>query len=194
MAKIRLDIIPELSIIYNKIPMKPVRLITVCIFISTSLFSQTKKETEDWIINKFNKWKISDTRTEYKDNGVIIDYSYTEKPLSLSINGCDLTFKTQYNYYLSLTPTYKTYSLNIGNIEKIEWVKVKGTTYLVIDVKKSTVKLTSVYKESKEIAYVDKCVLSFRTDGEVDFEARMLKALNHLRSFCPKINSKKEVF
>ena len=146
MAKIRLDIIPELSIIYNKIPMKPVRLITVFIFISTSLFSQTKKETEDWIINKFNKWKISDTRTEYKDNGVIIDYSYTEKPLSLSINGCDLTFKTQYNYYLSLTPTYKTYSLNIGNIEKIEWVKVKGTTYLVIDVKKSTVKLTNVYK------------------------------------------------
>ena len=126
--------------------MEPIKLITVFIFISTSLFSQTKKETEDWIINKFNKWKISDTRTEYKDNGVIIDYSYTEKPLSLSINGCDLTFKTQYNYYLSLTPTYKTYSLNIGNIEKIEWVKVKGTTYLVIDVKKSTVKLTSVYK------------------------------------------------
>ena len=31
-------------------------------------------------------------------------------------------------------------------------------------------------------------------DGEVDFEARMLKALNHLRSFCPKITSKKEVF
>lgn len=174
--------------------MEPIKLITVFIFISTSLFSQTKKETEDWIINKFNKWKISDTRTVYKDNGVIIDYSHTEKPLSLSINGCGLTFKTQYNYYLSLAPTYKTYSLNIGNIEKIEWVKVKGKTYLVIDVKKSTVKLTSVYKDSKDIAYIDKCVLSFRTDGEVDFETRMLKALNHLRSFCPKINSKKEVF
>lgn len=174
--------------------MKSIKLTIVFIFMSMSLFSQTKKETEDWIKSKFIKWKISDTRTEYKDNGVIIDYSHTEKPLSLTIIGCDLTFKTQYNYYLSLTPTYNTYTLNIGNIEDVKWVKFKGTNYLVIDVVKSTVKLTSVYKESKDISYIDKCIFSFKIDGEDDFEARMLKAFNHLRSFCPKIIKKKEVF
>jgi hypothetical protein len=175
--------------------MKKIRLTILFFLISTSLFSQTKKETEDWIKSKFNKWKISDTRTKYLDMDFkIIEYSHTTKPLSLTIIGCDLTLKTQYNYYLSITPTYETYFLNIGNIEEIQWVKSNGTNYLVIDAIKSTVKRTDVYEEIKKISYIDKFIISFKIDGEDDFEARMLKALNHLRSFCPKIRKKKEVF
>jgi hypothetical protein len=176
--------------------MKPIRITILFFLISTSLFSQTKKETEDWVKSKFNKWKITDTRTEYKVDGVVVDNPHSEKPLSLTIIGCNLTLKTQYYNYLVLAPTYKTYSLNIGNIEEVKWVKFNDTDYLVINVKKSTVKLTSVYKEDKDIMYVDGCIISFKTDGEEDFEARMLKAFNHLRSFCPnpKIVKKKEVF
>lgn len=175
--------------------MKMLRLTIVFFLISSSLISQTKKETENWIISKFNKWKISDTRTEYIDDTKIVDYSNTEKPVSLTIIGCEMKLKTEYNDIRSISTTfYHTYSFDIGNIEEIKWVKFKNTEYLVIDVKKATVKRTIVYKENNEISYIDKCIISFKTDGEDDFEARMLKAFIHLRSFYPKIIKSREVF
>lgn len=173
------------------INMKKFKSTLVFIFLSISMFSQTKVETEAWIKDKFNIWKITDNRDL---SALGITGGSSEKPLSLTFVNCNLTFKTQYNEYLLISPTYKTYTLNIGNINEINWVKYKNTNYLVIVTNKSLVKYTSVYKGVTDITYIDKCIIAYNVDGEDDFQARMLKAFNHLRSMCPKINKKKEIF
>jgi hypothetical protein len=169
------------------------------ILMSFSSFSQTKVETENWIKSKFIKWKVTDTRNTYSDviDGIVTGGT-SEKPISLNFINCSLIFKSKFNYYSppSIGLEDNTYSLNIGDIEKVEWIKnkVNYTTYLVVVTKKSLVKKTSVSQYDSENLYVDRCVIAFNTEGEENFEERMLKAVNHLRSFCPKTIKNKEAF
>ena len=171
----------------------------IFILVSMSLYSQSKLETENWIKSKFNKWKITDTRDTYSDviDGIVTGGT-SEKPISLNFINCSLIFKSKFNYYSppSIGLEDNTYSLNIGDIEKVEWIKnkVNYTTYLVVVTKKSLVKKTSVSQYDSEDLYIDRCVIAFNTEGEENFEERMLNAVNHLRSFCPKPIKNKEVF
>ena len=161
-------------------------------------FSQTKVETENWIKSKFIKWKVTDNRIEYS-NGIdgFVTGGSTEKPISLSFINCSLIFKTEYNnLFSSASKGNNSYSLNIGDIENVEWInsKLNNTTNLVIVTKKSLVKVTNIDQNGSDTSYIDRCVIAFNTEGEENFKERMLKAVNHLRSFCPKPIKNKEAF
>jgi hypothetical protein len=149
-------------------------------------FSQTKIATEEWIKGKFNKWKIADVRSlENSMSG------HSEKPTSLSFNNCYLILKTKFTYFSSpSSPDYRTYKLNIGDVEEYKWIKYKHTNYFVIITSKSQVQLTT----GSENSYIDRCVIAFNVDGEDDFEQRMLKAFNHLKRFCKPTIKAKETF
>jgi hypothetical protein len=179
--------------------MKKRGLTFIFLLVNMSLYSQSKLETENWIKSKFNKWKITDTRTTYSGViGGIVTGGSSEKPISLSFINCSLIFKSKFNFYSppSIGQENNTYSLNIGDIEKVEWIKnkVNYTTYLVVVTKKSLVKKTSVSQNDSEELYVDRCIIAFNTEGEENFEERMLKAFNHLRSLCPTTKKNQEVF
>lgn len=173
------------------------------VFLQYFCFSQTKIETTSWLTSKYNKWKITDNRPYYQ-NGVIVGGT-TEKPISISFVNCTMTIKTNSFYYLS-SGVYdvNTYSLNIGDISNIEWVNSDNTDYLVITTAGSQVKKTIVTKSKysfneKESSdydekYFDRCIIALNTTGENDFSSRMLKAFNHLRSFCTPSKKEKEVF
>lgn len=166
--------------------MKKYILAVALVFSSIPTFSQTKIETEEWIKGKFNKWKITNVRSE--DNSI---NGSSEKPISLTFSNCYLTLKTKLTYFLApSSPNFITYKLNIGDIEEFKWVKYNYTNYFVIITKKSQVQVTTGLEES----YIDRCVIAFNIEGEDDFEQRILKAFNHLKKMCPISIRQKETF
>jgi hypothetical protein len=166
--------------------------------------AQSKSETISWISTKFNKWKVADSRIGYTEFGTISGGT-SEVPLSLSFINCNLVFKTDYSYIGSSgVSTVNTYTLNLGDVDKIEWIHLYNNDLLVISTTKKLVKEFSVEKNllsydtksatSTNTRYIDRCIIAFDTDGENDFKARMLKAFNHLRTFCSPTKQANEVF
>lgn len=165
--------------------------------------AQSKSETISWISAKFNKWKVADSRIGYTDFGTISGGT-SEVPLSLSFINCNLVFKTDYSYITSSGgSTVNTYTLNIGDVDKIEWIHAYKNDLLVISTTKKLVKEYSVKNllsydtksaTTTNTRYIDRCIIAFDTDGENDFKARMLKAFNHLRTFCSPTKQANEVF
>jgi hypothetical protein len=146
---------------------------------------------------------VTDSRIGYSDNGTILGGN-TEEPLSLSIINCNMVFKTNYSNIMSSGSYDKiTYTLNVGDINKVEWVKAYNNDLLVISTKKSLVKESTVEKKTPwesstyknpSIKYIDRIIISFNTYGEDDFKNRILKAYNHLRTFCKPTKQEAEAF
>jgi hypothetical protein len=182
------------------------KLIFLVYLISLSLlgFAQTKAETTNWILSKFKKWKVIDTRIGYSELGTVIGGT-SEIPLSLSFLNCNLIFKSNLSYIAS-SGSYEeiTYSFNFGDVDNIEWVKLYNNDLLIISTRKNLVKSTSISKSkysfeennNRETStkYIDRCIIAFNTNGEDDFKSRMLKALNHLKTFCSPTKRQKEAF
>jgi hypothetical protein len=166
--------------------------------------AQSKVETTDWIINKFKKWKVVDSRIGYSELGTITGGT-SEVPISLSFMNCSMFFKSNYSYIMS-SSSYEeiTYSFNFGDVDKIEWVRAYDNDLLIISTKRKLVKQVFISKskysfdksktDGPTIRYIDRCIIAFDTDGEDDFKSRMIKALNHLQSFCSPTKKLKEVF
>jgi hypothetical protein len=182
--------------------MKKVILFFYLLGISVIGFSQSKAETTNWILSKFKKWKVNDTRIGYSEMGTVIGGT-SEIPLSLSFINCNIVFKTKFTYITS-SGSYEeiTYSFNFGDVDKIEWVNIYNNDLLIISTSKNLVKSTSVskskysFEESGEIStkYIDRCIIAFDTKGEDDFKSRMIKALNHQTTYCFPSKQKKEIF
>ncbi|WP_291401594.1 hypothetical protein [Daejeonella sp.] len=163
------------------------------LLISFSSFSQTKVETESWIRTKFNKWKVPINKTYYSKEGFIVT-AYSEVPISLTLTNCTLVLKTRKHTYLSTAPENLTYFLNIGNIEQVKWIYNDNTNYLVVQAIKGSVRLNEISNGNTNVSYLNGFNMAFNIDGEDNFEERMLKAVNHLRSFCPKPIKNREAF
>jgi hypothetical protein len=167
-------------------------------------FAQSKAETTNWVINKFKKWKVADSRIGYSEMGSITGGT-SEVPISLSFVNCNMVFKSSYSYIMS-TSSYDeiTYSFNFGDVDKIEWVRAYDNDLLIISTTGRLVKQVfyTKYKYDFEKSssdgpttkYIDRCILAFDTNGEDDFKSRMIKALNHLQTFCTPTKKIKEVF
>jgi hypothetical protein len=166
--------------------------------------TQTKAETIDWILGKFRKWKIVDTRIGYTELGTVSGGT-SEIPKSLVFNSCNMIFKSEYNYILSSSSFEEiTYSFNFGDVDNIQWIHAHNIDLLVISTIGKQVKQVSITKsnyafekskqEEPTIKYIDRCIIAFDTDGEDDFKARMIKALRHFQSFCPASKKIKEAF
>lgn len=184
--------------------MKKSILLFILLNSSMLCLAQSKIETSEWIIGKFNKWKVVDSRIN-KEYGAV-GRGTMETPLSLSIVNCNFVFKSKLSYVLGgQNSTDKAYSFNFGDVETIEWINVYGTELLIIITKGRLVKETSFSKNeynlnsnqgtsSPSIRYIDRCIIGFDTYGEDDFKARMIKALHHLQTFCSPTPKPKEVF
>jgi hypothetical protein len=166
--------------------------------------AQSKAETTEWIISKFKKWKVVDSRIGYSELGTITGGT-SEVPISLSFVNCNMTFKSNYSYIMSSSSYDEiTYSFNFGDVDKLEWVRAYDNDLLIISTNGRLVKQVFVpkskysFEKSKSdettIKYIDRCIIAFDSKGEDDFKSRMIKALNHLQSFCPPTKSVKEIF
>jgi len=179
-------------------------ILILILFVNYQTIAQSKTETEQWVKNKFTKWSIIDSRVSKSElNSQFITGGYQEKPISLMFNGCNTIFKTHYKSILSRYESNISYEFNYGDVKTVEWINYDNTDYLVIVTGKSLVKCKSIEKEEfsngkntgeLDITYIDRCIIAFNTLGEDDFKNRMLKAFNHLKSFCSPSKIQKEVF
>jgi hypothetical protein len=183
--------------------MKKALFLVIIMFLINGTFAQSKSETISWIVSKFNKWKVVDQRGSIFQTDRIGSIT-VETPLSLTITNCTLVFTTKFTS--ETTPSKYdliTYTLNLGDVENIEWVRPSNTDYLILVTRKSMVKSVTRYKSEfawendkaeNSIEYFDRVVMAYNINGEDDFKARMVKAYNHLRKYCTLTPKTKEVF
>lgn len=182
--------------------MKKILIILVLYVINVSGYCQTKAETAEWIIGKFRKWKVTDARYYYS-NGMIRGGT-TEVPNSLSFVNCEMIFKSRERSIQSADSfSDLVYSFNFGDVKSVEWINAYDNNLLVITTNGRVIK-QSIYSKkeysldnnnnSPTIKYLDKCIIAFDVYGEEDFKSRMVKALNHFKTFCTPSTKAKEVF
>ncbi len=144
--------------------------------------AQTKLETEKWIISKFNKWQ-----TDYNFTDSFNKY-WIHSPTSFEFRGCKLIYKE--TIFTTKSISYKdinTYELDIGDIVNIYWLKNR----LVLISRKKNVAITRSQTKS---GFGDGVVISFDLKSEKDLDLRLLKAFNHLKSFCNPSKDEMEPF
>lgn len=152
------------------------------ILISFEGYSQTKLETEKWLVSKFDKWK---TDNSYKDS---FNNYWSEIPASLEIKGCKLIYKeTQLTSQSVSSRDERTYELELGDIVNIYWIKNR----LVLRSRKKNVVITRSQTKS---GYGELVAFNFEIESEKDLDVRILKAFNHLKTFCKPSKDEKEPF
>lgn len=165
-------------------------LTILTLFQSFDGVSQSKKETENWIISKFNKWKL-DFENPLFDKDKYPDMRSYEEPLKLSLDNCQLTLVTNNILQTALiNKKTKIYRLNIGDIERVEW---RGQFNLFIWTRKNSVAIID-YNQKNKTFYSNWIGISLNTNSEDDLNIRIEKAFNHLKSFCNPTSTPKEVF
>lgn len=151
--------------------------------------SQTKKATEDWILSKFNKYKITSTNN---DNF----HPYNAVPISLKFNECFIEFKEEFTQLgvFDIKPEIRLYKVMIGDIQSFTWNK----NILVIKTRKYNVSIKSYLKSngsSKMVSdYSNLIILTFNIQAEPKLDERLTIALEHLKSFCFPSTDEKEAF
>ena len=171
------------------------KILFLILFFPLIATSQTKNETEDWIISKFNKWK------SFMDEEKITEFELdkTKSSEKLEINGCELKITNIINTASTINgkPIRKrdVRIINIGDIESFSWV---GHGYqLFIKSRKTNILVQTFDYYTKKLeskSYVKGASFIMRTDAENDLGNRILNAFNHLKSFCEPSIDKKETF
>ena len=157
--------------------------------------SQTKIETEDWIVSKFNKWKSFIVEEKF----TAFELDKTKSSEKLEINGCELKITNIINTASTINGKVirerDVRIINLGDIEKFTWSN-DGYQLNIISRKTNILVLTYNYytKKIESKTYVKGASFIMRTDAENDLGNRFLKALNHLKSFCEPTIDKKETF
>ncbi len=159
-------------------------LYLIIVLNSFNVFAQTKLETEYWINSKFVTHKL-DKQTSTNDFLKIqISYDY------LLFDDCLMTLKTT-AYGKSFPPYEQKYEMNIGDIKSIVWKK----NTLIFTSKKFNVNNTgrsiTFEKEFSHLNFRNKFEFEINGNAEPRLRERLLKAFNHLRSFCK--SSKDEI-
>lgn len=158
-------------------------LILIMIFsISFTGFSQTKAETEKWIISKFDKWKVD---YSFKDS---FNHYWINVPTSLEIKDCKLIYKeTEFTSQSISHQDKKIFEIEMGDIININWINNR----LVFKSRKKNIIIT---KSQSRNGFGDLAAINFEIDAEKDLDKRLLKAFEHLKSFCKPTKDAKEPF
>jgi hypothetical protein len=170
-----------------------VLLILLLNAISFQCLSQTKKETIDWLLQKFDKFK-KDRYHSYKhwEESKIagkeqVTTSYFYSNYDYSIKEDTLTIKCS---FLEQNTGQKDIKLVVREeiiISEISNIRCNGGV-LYFDTYDYTIKTFSNGKVNKDLS---KTTLSgFNCDGEEDLGNRVVKALNHLKTFYPRVKLK----
>lgn len=193
--------------------------ITVFVFfIFLNAFTQTRQETETWLLSKLNLY----TAKEHKDNKA--HYGYSESKKTFSFDGTYFTYS--YNYYESNSGSM-TYRIPLWAIENVT-LHTGGTLIFKLESyckscysehkwQEQKRKFVDYYKEpmfpgQKKIkktkfvndGFIEKSsssstvqyfeIKGFLYNPEEDFIARFNKAIMHLQSLYPKKPQKTETF
>ena len=159
------------------------RIIPIALLLLSShlCISQTKEITENWILSKFDKYKTGTA-----------DYDMTnpisEEPISLKFGNCYIELKEKFTQWMingGSDPQIRVYKILIGDIKSFAWFG----NVLHIKSRKTNVTMRS-YSPNKNSAketvdYLDGIRLGIRILDEDNLDNRIIKALEHLKSFCP---------
>jgi hypothetical protein len=154
----------------------------IFILIYSNSFSQTKIETEQWIVSKFDKWKAD---YSFKDS---LNNYWSNIPTSLEVKGCKLIYKeTELTTQSISHQEKKTYQLEIGDVVSLFWIKNRF-------VLKSRKKNIGITRSQSSNGYGDLIAFNFDLESEKDLDSMILKAFNHLKTFCKPSKDEKEPF
>lgn len=184
--------------------MKKLLLVFTLLFVTNS-FSQTKEETEKWILNKLNRYNsYEDNR--YKDHG----FYHTEK----LVDGVFYFYEANYFFRGTTSFSAKYSKFPINKIERIEYSGGSIEFYLDTYCDKCVYKeyegssnslsrsqLASIVSRLKETVLKENQRLfkfAINTinsrEPEENLVERLKKAIEHLKTFYPKPIKKKETF
>ncbi len=162
-------------------------VLSFSLFNSCLVFSQTKEETEKWIIEKLSKYAVK-TITCFnigtkKDCANAKDFQYK------IVNG-NLIISYNYSDYSSLYRiTPKKYHVPIGALD-FDRSYIDGNEF-VLKTKSFCIKQYVNGVLDKEL--VNAAYIGFNNSGEENLMLRMIKALKHLVTFYP-IETENEPF
>lgn len=167
---------------------KKVLFIFLSFVIAITTYSQTKKETEDWLLQKLRKytkestisgWLIKTNYTKYTN----YKFSFDEEYLVVSYNQQYFS-EGEAGELQSCTeklPIYDFESILINNITANIFISTKGKTVL------TSYDNFSTHTVSTQVSFL------FNSNAETDLQERMQKAFVNLKKFYAKPKSK-EVF
>lgn len=174
-----------------------------CLFLILSLFvcscvnAQTKKETEEWIISKINKYK----ETEY--SGEALNLGFSTKISSVKFTECKFVIvqliegvRTKNPYGTEKFTQTITLTFPINKLSEIYYGRNNKTLHL------NTINDEILWKtndplnpSNNETIYVNFIIIPINLNAEKDLFNRITKAFNYLRdNYCKKEEQPKEVF
>ena len=158
-------------------------LSTINICAQKTKIKPTRQEAEEWIIAKFDKWKLN--YTLYSND----NYTAFESPISLKFIEDKLVLETK-----SVSSTYlyyNVYGLNIGDIEKIKW---EYDNLHLISRKTNVVDYYYSDKKDPKFKYQKEIIIHFDTSLEENLKIRLSNAFEHLKTFHQPSKDTKEAF
>tara|TARA_R110001632_G_scaffold6324_5_gene25885 strand:- start:68846 stop:69373 length:528 start_codon:yes stop_codon:yes gene_type:complete len=166
------------------------------IFFLTNSYSQTKQETEDWILSKLRKYTpkgeselkngYNQSNRTFSFDGVNFYYSYTSyrgysrRNFKYTIPVWAILKVDQESHYGNLIFSLQKYCTECKSNEK--WVKNRYLNKGIINMSEDRTKFTDVD------------IIRFQKDPEEDFINRFNKAIKHLQTLYPKKPITKEKF
>lgn len=171
-------------------------LFYLILFIPIITLSQSKKDTEKWIISKFDKWETSIIK--YDDSTYEVfntrgPFKYMINFNSLKVDGCNLIIEDVTITYPNRTGVLSVRTIKIGDIEEIKWFDNR----LFIKSRKWNINVKKYDSDTKKYLsedYVQGALLSFKTNAEKDLKNRLTKAFKHLKTYCEPSIDEKETF
>lgn len=167
--------------------------ILVLCSVSLNCLSQTKKETVDWLLQKFEKFKkdryLSNTHFEESKIAGKIEvttyYSYTN--YSYFINGDTLLIKCNFLEESTGKKDIKLLKIDEIIISEISGISCRNGV-ITFNTYDYSIKTNSNGKLIKELSNYS--LGGFNCEGEDELGIRVIKAFDHLKTFYPRVKLK----
>lgn len=145
-----------------------ITLLLICPY--TFLFSQSKKETQDWIKEKIEMFGYSD-EVENFGHKYLVSFNETEMILTK-------TYYSNNNYQFSLVTNYV---IPIKDLNTIFFEEKISTTWMIISLKENKNNIKETFKSDNSVKYINKISLIFsKSVNDSDMKGRFIKAFKHL--------------
>lgn len=176
-------------------------LLTLIAFAFFTCQAQTKQETENWIKDKmttYHDMKLTDiSGSEYATTKIYVHY----KNLQVRFSGCDLIinedmYERRYTPedVINSTPKKEKYTQTLKYIIPLgRLIKVDYTTRSIIF--KTEHRSVQCFrsedhgKSYERMESSESTFIGFDKYGEENLDERMIKAFNHLQTYCPLTRS-----
>lgn len=175
------------------------------ILLALTAFTQTQKETEDWIVSKIYKYKdpyySSTSSLPIKLRMKVSEESFTANITSVSFKNCQLIIveniegKRSRDFSMENFTKTLTYEIPFSQLSRLEYGKSPHSLTIYTENANITrILKDQTYAPNSETTYEESAYLHINLDTENDLFKRLEKAFMYLKeNFCNK-SRPKEIF